>query len=430
MRGRFTVQKTSRYFSRISDDQAHEQNNKIAKGNGGAIGIFDSPISLAKWMISGPDIAHMISIFEEDAIHSKPESPEYKHHENTESFENHFRKNFLSLKEEFIKAGNPFEETSETMYTLVSKNILNLEAKKSVYEARTLGKNKYHQYKHNIFILGRKNVYETLKRNKLSLFRNKNTVTISKTQLKVTSLKQDCRLFSSLFVACQSRDGDMAQFFAHENHTYPPALSVYGNLRIAQKSDKLKILFNISEPVNIQPTCTAEVLDGAVVVQCIVPRASSNFDQYYNTEFLSFVSQKYNSYQLSRFDIVFDVYLENTIKASASAKRGVGKRIKVTASTPLPKNWKMFLHVNENKTELFHLIAATIKNYKGNEKIVVTKDNCVLSIFRLRMKLCHRATTRRLIQDSSNSQSSINGSHRYNYIDSRHRCDCHSNFML
>ena len=100
-----------------------------------------------------------------------------------------------------------------------------------------------------------------------------------------------------------------------------------------------------------------------------------------NTEFLSFVSQKYNSYQLSRIDIVFDVYLENTIKASARAKRGAGKRIKVIASTPLPKNWKMLLHVNENKTELFHLIAATIKNYKGNVKIVVTKDNCVLSNF-------------------------------------------------
>ena len=301
--------------------------------------------------------------------------------ENTESFESRFRKKFLSLKEEFIKAGNPFEETGEALYTLVSKNILNLEAKKSVYEARTLGKNRYHQYKHNIFILGTKNVYETLKRNKLSLFRNKNTVTISKTQLKVTSLKQDCHLFSSLFVACQSRDGDMAQFFAHENHTYPPTLSVYGDLRIAHKSDMLKILLNISEPLNIRPTCTAEVLDDAAVVQCIVPRASSNFDQYCNTEFLSFVSQKYNSYQLSRIYIVFDVYLENTIKVSARAKRGVGKRIRVTASTPPPKNWKMFLHVSENKTELFHLIAATIKNYKGNEKIVVTKDNCVLSNF-------------------------------------------------
>ena len=89
----------------------------------------------------------------------------------------------------------------------------------------------------------------------------------------------------------------------------------------------------------------------------------------------------HNSYQLSRIDIAFDVYSENTIKASARAKRGVGKRIKVTASTSLPKNWKMFLHVYENKTKLFHLIAATIKNYKGNEKIVVTKDNCVLSNF-------------------------------------------------
>ena len=33
---RFTVQKTNRVFSRISDDHAHEQNNKIIKMEGGA----------------------------------------------------------------------------------------------------------------------------------------------------------------------------------------------------------------------------------------------------------------------------------------------------------------------------------------------------------------------------------------------------------
>ena len=48
---RFTVQKTHQ----ISDDQALEQNNKVIKGSGGAIGVFDSPFSLAKWMIAGPD---------------------------------------------------------------------------------------------------------------------------------------------------------------------------------------------------------------------------------------------------------------------------------------------------------------------------------------------------------------------------------------
>ena len=37
--GRFTVQKTGRKFSSIASDQAHEQNNKLVKDEGGAIGI-------------------------------------------------------------------------------------------------------------------------------------------------------------------------------------------------------------------------------------------------------------------------------------------------------------------------------------------------------------------------------------------------------
>ena len=64
-KGLFTVQNTQQLFSRISDDQAHEQNNKVIKGSGAAIGPFDSPISLAKWMISVPKIARILSSFDE-----------------------------------------------------------------------------------------------------------------------------------------------------------------------------------------------------------------------------------------------------------------------------------------------------------------------------------------------------------------------------
>ena len=35
------------------------------KRSGGAIGIFDFPISLAKWMIVGPEIARMQTSFDE-----------------------------------------------------------------------------------------------------------------------------------------------------------------------------------------------------------------------------------------------------------------------------------------------------------------------------------------------------------------------------
>ena len=46
--GHFTVRKTINCFSNISIDQAHEQNNKLVKIDGSAVGILDSPCVLLK----------------------------------------------------------------------------------------------------------------------------------------------------------------------------------------------------------------------------------------------------------------------------------------------------------------------------------------------------------------------------------------------
>ncbi|GBM56781.1 hypothetical protein AVEN_38348-1 [Araneus ventricosus] len=42
LKGNFVMKKSERPFSAISDDQAHEQNNKLTKSDGGAIGILDA----------------------------------------------------------------------------------------------------------------------------------------------------------------------------------------------------------------------------------------------------------------------------------------------------------------------------------------------------------------------------------------------------
>ena len=58
----FVVQKTSRRFSSIAVDQAHEQNNAFVKEDGGAVGLTENPGALRRWMISGPEIARMIRV--------------------------------------------------------------------------------------------------------------------------------------------------------------------------------------------------------------------------------------------------------------------------------------------------------------------------------------------------------------------------------
>jgi len=44
--GSFTIQKTSRQFSAIPIDQAHEQNNAAIRGDGGAVGVIDKSTAL------------------------------------------------------------------------------------------------------------------------------------------------------------------------------------------------------------------------------------------------------------------------------------------------------------------------------------------------------------------------------------------------
>ena len=67
--GFFTVSKSSNRFSAIVIDQAHEQ-NAIVKGEGGAVGLTESPSALRRWMVSGPKIALVVNEFEVEIKHT------------------------------------------------------------------------------------------------------------------------------------------------------------------------------------------------------------------------------------------------------------------------------------------------------------------------------------------------------------------------
>jgi len=64
---------------------------------------------------------------------------------------------------------------------------------------------------------------------------------------------------------------------------------------------------DLARPVAANPQVTAKILDGAVIVQMLSPRNSQTFEDYSKTEL----------------------------------------------SSKMPSNWKSFLRVNDNKTELF-----------------------------------------------------------------------------
>ena len=60
----FVVQKTTQSFSAIAIDQAHKQNNAIVRGDSGAVGLAENASALQYWMVSGPEMAHIIEEFQ------------------------------------------------------------------------------------------------------------------------------------------------------------------------------------------------------------------------------------------------------------------------------------------------------------------------------------------------------------------------------
>ena len=84
-------------------------------------------------------------------------------------------------------------------------------------------------------------------------------------------MKSDVELFARLYISCQTRDGNLEDFFQHENQAWPPALSDGGRLRLGTKSDLLTCLEDLSSPQTKAPDATCVVLDGAAIVQMIKP---------------------------------------------------------------------------------------------------------------------------------------------------------------
>ena len=221
----------------------------------------------------------------------------------------------------------------------------------SVRKVESLGEDQYKKFAEERLESCTKPITETLPKNKLPLFSRPPVKTQSKQKEQLSALKSDCGLFSRLYISCQTRHGDLDQFFSHENHAAPPALSTGGKLRIGVKADLLHCLKSSQSEDRSAPLLDATVLDGVAIVQMLNCGTSKTFQEYADTVFAPYISTQLQ--KNCRVDLVWDVYLPDSLKGTTREKRGTGTRKRVSSSSVMPKNWKEFLRVDGNKTELF-----------------------------------------------------------------------------
>ena len=187
---------------------------------------------------------------------------------------------------------------------------MNEAARDSVINSKDIGNEQLTAFLADRIIGNTTSIYDTIKKNNLSLFRHKNSIVISNRKKQVVDLVADRRLFLSLYVACQSRKSNLESFFKHENHSYPVSISEYGELRKCSKSDFLKCLPDDEELQTNSPDVEAKIIDGAAFVNMNMPRKSETLGEYSDE-----LAEKINTYcrNTDRVDVVFDTYLPDSI---------------------------------------------------------------------------------------------------------------------
>ena len=224
--------------------------------------------------------------------------------------------------------------------------------------------------------------YAAISKNDVNIFGKKLPRKTESKALKLAQVKTDVNLFARMYISCQSREVDMEVFFQHENHPWPPSLAENGRMRTADnKSDILLELEPMQLSQTTIPYADVKIVDGSALVQSLDPAKNGklkDFLDYTEKVFLPNIERKLE--MCSRCDIIFDVYVENSLKRHTREARGIGESLKIEESTRLPKDWHSFLRVDDNKTALFVFLAEIIRCLRipYSKTLVVTKQGSVI----------------------------------------------------
>ena len=324
-------------------------------------------------MVAGPEISRLILEFE-NSFQSIESQTSKRHHEQNPNTQKTFAKDVNALVDTFEEMGNPFLENNGDLLTLDTKIIMSKEVIQTVNTIEKKGQQQYDTFLSER-ITGDPNnsLSDTIKKNNYPLFSKVSVKQPSKMKQQVKYLESNCKLFSQLYIGCQIRQGDMNNFFEHENHPFPPSLSGEGQQRQGTKSDLLDCLEQCAPSSKGITDVDAKVLDGAVIIHMLRPRGCRLFKDYAQNIFQPFIMSSLD--KVKRLDVIWDRYLENSLKQSAREKRmnlGTAQRQRVLSDSPIPSNWESFLRIEENKDELFRYLSESMKDYDTNEKVLVS----------------------------------------------------------
>ena len=131
------------------------------------------------------------------------------HHDQTASIlQTSFANDVHSLITVFEEMGNPFEEKSQDLLVLDTKEIADSTVVHSICNAKQIAQEQFDAFTKECLLDRTRAIDDTIHRIKLPLFGTPATKA-SKGKLQLNSLKCDVELFSQLYIGCQTHNGNL-----------------------------------------------------------------------------------------------------------------------------------------------------------------------------------------------------------------------------
>ena len=137
----------------------------------GIVGITENEGALRWWLVSGPEIARILSEFEDQF--QRWRGTDVRHHEQLPSIQKAFASDLKNTISTFEKLGNPFSEDRNDLYVLDIKLIMPDEVVATVRSVEDIGKTKFDGFVRERIKNPSMTFYDTIVKNNLALFKSK-----------------------------------------------------------------------------------------------------------------------------------------------------------------------------------------------------------------------------------------------------------------
>ena len=179
-----------------------ENNYFPLSGNGRIVGLTEDEDKFRRWQICSPEVARIVSEFENITVLKGNEHSEFHHHEDSKAFQEKFAKHVALLTTEFNQLGSPFgPNESKELVQLGTKDVMTDNVVSTVRNIEEIGRKQHAEFRETRIFRKSIRLDDPIKKNILPTFKASNT--------KSQELKMHVRLFSQMYLSTQIRGGNM-----------------------------------------------------------------------------------------------------------------------------------------------------------------------------------------------------------------------------